>query len=1002
MAMSMGLLAVIYLLFFLSGAAALVYQVVWVRSLTLVFGGSHLAVTAVLSIFMTGLAIGAYVVGRRVDRVTRPLRLYGWLELGIATSALLFIALMKMYPAIYVALARGRDDATVYLTVVRLLFSAVALLLPTMLMGGTLPVLSRFAAGQPENLRNHLSFLYGFNTLGSVLGALLAGFVFLPVFSVSTTLYIAIFTNALIGLASLALQRRAERISQPGARVEPPAPGTAGPIPAESRSRGSQVVLWGIGVSGFCALGYEVLWTRVLTIGVGASVYGFTIMLVAFLTGIALGSKAYGVVGKVFSGARPDASRYVAWFGITQVAISVTALLVTVYLRDIPANAVRLQGYFFGTELGSFRGRTWANFSLAFFYMLVPAMFMGAAFPLAGEVVARERRAVGRAVGDVLASNTVGAILGAALSGLVMIPLFGIERSLQILVVLNLGLGVFVLASLQRSRWLAAATATCAVGIIGLLAVNQSALRIWDRHYFAIFRSNQPEAFRTAEMVREAVQNTDVLYYAEGAESIVSVIRVKGGEQAFVTNGRVEASSYLQGQQVQYALGHLPMLLTSNPKRVLVVGMGSGMTAGATAVHPGVERVTLVEIEPQVAGVARTFERYNHRVLENPKVRVVLNDGRNFLLTTDETFDVITADPIHPWFRGAGSLYAREYFQLAGRHLRPGGVIAQWLPLYELTPQDLASIVKTFQQQFSHTMLWLTHFDSVMLGSNSPFAIDEVDLQRRIEQTEISGDLRRVMMGSASDVLGYFMMGTDGMKRFAQNGTLNTDDHPYLEFSAPYSIGAAPVMAANIRELSAQRESVLPYLKPPANPAEREQQRQRCDTQLAAGRAGDPVLAFFLAGGVSDPAFTQAMRRLTFEYPWYAPGRFLDGEYHAALALEPRLLQQSTFTLLSDNGGQLAVEISAVLVPVSKTRGSIMFVDNRSRTVFGQVYVDDYDRGGRATSVADDVMRAIRAAYETEMVAARDQRQSLPPVSRALQTFKTVIGSKVQRVEPQS
>src|SRR5574338_17786 len=653
--MPVAVLAAVYVLFFLSGAAALVYQVVWVRSLTLVFGGSHLAVTAVLSIFMGGLAIGAYIVGRRVDRTARPLRVYGLLELGIAASAVLFVVLMRVYPGIYVALARGRDDAPLYLTIVRLAFSTVALLLPTVLMGGTLPVLSRFVSKQPEHLRQHLSFLYGFNTLGSVFGALLAGFVLLRVYSVTATLYAAVVTNALIGLVNLALQRRLSARAEFRAPLESP-PAVTPPRTAEGTSSVARLILWGIGVSGFCALGYEVLWTRVLTIGVGASVYGFTIMLVAFLTGIALGSKAYGVLASVLSGMFSRTGGPAAWFGITQMLIGSTALLVTVYLRDLPANTVRLQAYFFGTDAGAFGTRTWANFALAFLYMLVPAMFMGAAFPLAGEVVAGERRAVGRAVGDVLGSNTVGAILGAAVSGLVLIPLFGIERSLQFLIVINLGLGLLVLASLRGSRWLPRTAAALTIAAVVLPAVNRTGLRMWDRDYFAIFRSNQPEAFQTPEMVREAVQNTDVLYYAEGAESIVSVIKVKGGEQAFITNGRVEASSYPQGLQVQYALGHLPALLAANPKQVLVVGMGSGMTTGSAAVHPGVERVTLVEIEPQVAGVARAFERYNHRMLDNPKVRVVVNDGRNFLLTTGQTFDVITADPIHPWFRGAGYL----------------------------------------------------------------------------------------------------------------------------------------------------------------------------------------------------------------------------------------------------------------------------------------------------------------------------------------------------------
>ena len=994
--MSPAMVGVIYLLFFLSGAAALVYQVVWVRSLTLVFGGSHLAVTAVLSIFMGGLAIGGYLVGRRVDRVERPLRLYGFLELGVAASALAFAGLMRIYPAIYIALARGRDDSTIYLTAVRTLFAVVALIVPTVLMGGTLPVLSRFISRQPENLRSHLSFLYGFNTLGAVFGALLAGFFFLRIYSVTATLYIAIAANVVIGLVSLALQpTTAAGASAADADPDPPATDpSADPLPVT-------LVRWGIGLSGFCALGYEVLWTRVLTIAVGASVYGFTIMLVAFLTGIALGSKAYGALVKIFRIVNPRTTRVAAWFGITQIVIGITALLVTVYLRDIPVNAVRLQGYFLGGEATSFSARVWASFSLSFVYIVIPAIFMGAAFPLAGEVVVRQRKAVGRAVGEVLAFNTVGAILGAAVSGLVMIRFFGIERSLQMLTVMNVGLGVIVLASLRKPRWLPAAVAVPTLAVLVFLAVNQNAARVWDQRYFAIFRSNQPEAFRTPEMVREAVENTDVLFYGEGVESIVSVIKVKGGEQAFITNGRVEASSHLQAQQIQFALGHLPMLLNADPKNVLVVGLGSGMTAGATTVHPSTERVTLVEIEPKVLGVARTFADYNHHVLDSPKLRLVFNDGRNFLLTTNMKFDVITADPIHPWFRGAGYLYASEYFKLAAEHLRPGGVIAQWLPIYELTPKDLASVVKTFQQHFTHTLMWLTHYDAVMIGSNSPFLIDEAALQKRLAEPAIAADMEKVLMGSSTDLLSYFVMGTSGMKRFAEPGTLNTDDRLYLEFSAPFSIATPAVMAEDIQAIAAQRESILPYLQPEADPTARAAQVARWSLQMEAGKIGDVALWRFLSGSPSDPAFLRLLRQLNFDYPSYAPGRFLAGEYQTALALEPRLLQQASFPLLSDDGTTTVVELSAVLVPVSRTRASIMFVDNRAKAVYGQSYLDNYDQNGLASRLAVDVMSAIRQAYNSE-VAQAGQQSRLPSAARTLGRIKAVIDSKVRHAQTPS
>jgi spermidine synthase len=854
---------------------------------------------------------------------------------------------------------------------------------------------------QPEQLRRHLSFLYAFNTLGAVLGTLVTGFVLLRLYAVSTTLYLAVAINVGIGVVSLALQRRIDR--QNAGAVHPSAgPEVAGGLQPAGDPGGParSWILWGIGISGFCALGYEVLWTRVLTMAVGASVYGFTIMLAAFLTGIALGSHAFGLIVRLFRRAVATAVRATVWFGATQIIIGVTALVVTIYLRDIPVNAVRLQAYFLDSGVASFQARTWANFVLAFLYMIVPAFFMGAAFPIAAAALG-SHRPTGQTTSQALSANTVGAIAGAAITGLLLIRVVGIERSLQILVIINVGLGLSVLASLRRWRWVPLIPAAAAVATIALLTASPGALRMWDQKYFAIFRSNQPDAFATPDMVREAADNTDVLYYSEGAEATVSVIKVKGGEQAFITNGRVEASSHVQARQVQFTLGHLPLLLHPNPKDVLVVGLGSGMTAGATTVHPSVESVTLVEIEPQVKGVARTFDAYNHHVLDSPKLKFVVNDGRNYLMTTTQTFDVITADPIHPWFRGAGSLYSSEYFALAAKHLRPGGIIAQWLPIYELSTADLASVVATFRQHFPHTLLWLTHYDAEIVGSADPFVIDEAALNQRLAEPAIAADLKPVTMGSAEELLSYFVMGTDGMKRFAEHAQLNTDDRPYLEYSAPFSIATPSVMESNVVALSALRESILPYLKPEPDPAARESQQERWGEQLTAARMGDHALALFLGRGATDPDAAVALRRVILEHPVYAPGRALWTEHEAAMALEPRLLEQASFRFVNDIGHPVVVQISAVLVPVSKTRASIMFVNNHAHAVYGQAYMDDYDREERAVKFSGDVMSAIRAAYDRIAMATSDSKSGLPPADPTLKSIRGVITTKVRGGQPE-
>lgn len=998
-------LGLIYLMFFLSGAAALIYQVVWVRSLTLIFGGSHLAVTAVLSIFMAGLAIGGYIIGKYVDQVRKPLRLYGLLELGIALFAVIFMGWMKLYPSIYIPLAQGKDNAHIYLLIIRVLFSVVALIIPTTLMGGTLPVLSRFVSKQPQNLRSYLSYLYGINTFGAVLGATAAGFLFLRLYSVSTTLYIAILTNAFIGLAAILLQGKAAAVLASDTLVLEDKD-----VLSKTESTGLshpeminnvfplKLVLWGIGMSGFCALGYEVLWSRILTIVVGASVYSFTTMLVAFLAGIALGSEAYGLLPKFFKIKDKGTGRSISWFGGVQVIIGVTALLVTIYIRDIPANSIRLQNYFLGMGIGSFGVRVWSNFTLAFFYMVVPAFFMGVAFPLAGKIHAEYKKVVGGAVGEILAYNTLGAILGAAISGYVMIYFFGIERSLQMLTVINIGFGLLVLLSKRNIRIVNWGMAGLTAAALLFLALNQNTLRMWDMKYFAIFRSNQPEAFRTPEMIREAVENTDVLYYGEGVEAIVSSIKIKGGEQSFITNGRIEASSHLQALQCQFTLGHLPMLLNKNPRNVLVVGLGSGMTLGATSVHPSVENITLLEIEPKVVGVAKTFEKYNHHVLDHPKLKIIFNDGRNFLMTSKNKFDVITADPIHPWFRGAGYLYTSEYFKLASEHLLPGGVICQWLPIYELTPDDLKSVVRTFREHFRYTMFWLTQSDAELVGSNSPILIDEAELDRRIAEPTIFGDLSRVMMGSAADFLSYFVMGTEGMKNFSNGGILNTDNNLYLEFSAPFSIATPSVMEANVYAIIKYRESISPYLVTPKGMmAQAEQQRRWANHPEAVEMTGR-VLGLFLGGRLNTSEFKKSMEELDKKFPGYAPARFLKSEVQTVLSMSPALLQKTAFVLLNKNGMKVVIEISAVLAPISEKRASIMFVDNKARVIYGQLFVSDFDKNEFVNRFVNDVMARIRGVYQKEVEKTIGQGGALPIAEPTLQKIREVISFETGQV----
>jgi spermidine synthase len=996
-------LTLVYGIFFLSGAAALMYEVAWVRSLSLIFGGTHLAVTTVLSVFMGGLALGSFLIGKRVDAIKKPLRFYGLLEIAIALFALLFIILMKIYPAVYIFLVQGKESSNIYLSFIRVLFAFVSLIAPTTLMGGTLPVLARFVSRHPEKLVTQLAFLYGFNTLGAVAGTAATGFLLLRFYSVSTTLTIAILLNSLAGLVSILLADRiAAALDHPktdsGDAAVRPAEKSLNPrceaIEIENRFA-LRLVLLGIGISGFCALGYEVLWTRILTLTIGTSVYGFTIMLATFLTGIALGSATYGLFLKLIPSASTNVRRLVRAFGSVQLVIGISALAVTFYIRDLPVHSIALQEFFLNRGLGVFSARQWANLSLAFCYMIVPAFCMGLAFPIAGKVNAMSRKQVGHAVGNVLAFNTVGAILGSAVSGYFMIYVFGIERSLQLLTLINIGLGVQVILSIQRIKPLRWGVAGLTAAALMILIFIPNAFRMWDRKYFAIFQNNQPEAYNTPERKKDALDNTEVLFYHEGVDSTISSIKIKGGNQAILVNGKVVASSALKDRQCQLTLGHLPMLLHKNPHKVLVVGLGTGMTLGATSIHPGVEELILVEIEPNVIGAARTFASYNNQVLDNPKLKIVFNDGRNFLMTTRDRYDVITADPIHPWTQGSGYLYTEEYFKIASAHLLPGGIMCQWLPIYELSVDNLKSVVKTFSESFKYTMAWLTQYDAELIGSNAPIIIDETQLARRLAEPAIFRDLKPVMMETATDFLSYFIMGTAGLTAFSRAGIVNTDDNLYLEFSTPVSVGKN-VMQTNVSALARYRENLLPYLVAAKDIFIRNQQRARWTLNREAAGIDDRAHALFLGGYYDSPEFLNLLAELTNKYERFAPGRFLKYEYMDEVSKIPKLIQQTDLVLLNARGQIIRLKISAVMARVSQERAAAIFVDNAARAIYGQRYFSGINVDQAVSGFISEVMNAIRTTYRREAEMALRQGIKFPAADPTMRKIRQIITEKVQ------
>jgi len=962
---------ILHALFFLSGAAALVYQVTWARSLSLVFGGTHLAVATVLAVFMGGLALGSAALGRRADRTARPLRLYGWLELGIGICGLGFMLFIDHVTALYVPLARVAGGHPALLTALRVALAAGAMIVPTTLMGGTLPVLSRLVVGGDDEGRGRVALLYAVNTLGAVAGVLLSGFVLLGRFGVEATMTAAIGLNVMVGAAAQAMgrmERAPVHTSVPVADAQDRPAGTA--------AWPERFALAGIAVGGFCALGYEVLWTRTLTMVVGTSTYSFAIMLAAFLGGITLGSFLCGA-WLARRRRREDDRGPVAAFAMVEIALATAALATTALMSRLPEHALRLQGVF-GGDGPAPGARNAATAIVAVAVMLAPAALSGAAFPLAAAVVAAGRRRVGRAVGDVATFNTTGAILGAVAAGFVLVQAFGVERSLLLLVALQAGAGV-VIAVRAAGRNAAVAAAVAVVALLAALGAGGARNLLWDPRYFAIFVNNQRDLFESRERIERGLEIVDVVYYHEGVNETISVIRPLGGDQAFIVNGRSEATTVRADMQCQYALGHVPMLLHPAPERVFVLGSGSGMTLGATTLHPEARSITLAEIERDVLPATRTFAEWNHRALDNPKVRVVHDDGRNFLAVTDERFDVITADPIHPWSGGAAYLYTDEYFRLAASRLAPGGVIAQWLPLYELTPQDVGTVVRTFARNFEHVLVWLTWWDAELIGSNQPFAIDPEALARRASADVVAADLAAVNMAGATGLLDYCLTGTRGARAFADavGGLVNTDDNLVLEFSAPRSIGRPELMAANMATLIGYRET------PPELAA------AGAGGRSEAARLADRAHVLALGGALPGPEFASLSRSLAERHPDYAPGDYLRREEAAQRAAQPRPLASERFMVMS-GGRQRFFQPTAVAMRPSERWSVVAVVDPETREMLAEAYLSGdpgaLDLAERAC--ATELTAALRAAWGPSF----GPTPAPPEESRAVALARDVLG----------
>jgi spermidine synthase len=756
-------LPALFLLFIGSGCAALIYEIVWFQLLQLVIGSSAISLGILLGTFMGGMCLGSLALPRMISARRHPLHVYAALEAGIGLFALLILVGMPLVGGLYTAWAGGGVAGIV----LRAIAAGICLLPPTVMMGATLPAISRWVKATPEGV-SWLGFFYGGNIAGGVLGSLAAGFYLLREHDVMVATLVGVAINVVVALIAYVLagrtEYRAEAVAVRGVTA-----------------RGTVSVYVAIGLSGMTALASEVIWTRLLSLHFGATVYTFSLILAVFLLGLGIGS----TIGAMLARDVTNARRALGWCQLLLCgAMAWAAYELTESLPYWPINPYIATTPWFTLQL---------DLARCLWVVLPGAILWGASFPLALSAVATTEQDAAWLAGGVYAANTVGAIVGSLAMSFVLVPWIGSSHSEQVLIIAS-ALSALILLEPSfsgaadagsgvpgTSRWNIGGTIVLAVAMVvaGLLA-----------------RSVHPlpgllVAYGRYSATR--VGQADIIYVGEGLNASVAVSQLSNGVLNYHNAGKVQASSEPQDMRLQRMLGHLTTLIPEHPRRVVVIGCGAGVTAGAVSIDPAVEHETIAEIEPLVPEVvSKYFSEHNFDVVRNPKVHVRIDDARHFIQTTKEKFDAITSDPLDPWVKGAAMLYTKEFFETAKAHLNPGGVMTLFVQLYESNSDAVKSEIATFLDAFPNGIVWGNTnegkgYDLVLLGQAEPTKIDvdaiEAKLQRP-EYAKVKNSLAQIGMHSAVDLFSTYAGRKPDLEPWLRNATINRDRNLRLQYLA--------------------------------------------------------------------------------------------------------------------------------------------------------------------------------------------------------------------------
>jgi len=771
--------AAVTAIFFASGAASLILQVIWFKQLQFVLGSTTLSVSVTIASFFFGLSIGSAFGGRLADAVARPLKAYGFLELTLALVSFAVTAFLSHWSTWvgWLSPMLSLDSPARLPLMVILSFATLAL--PTILMGATLPCLVRVVARSRMELAHRIGLLYGFNTLGAAFGTLSVGFVLIGWLGVTRSSLVASVVYACVGGFGLLAARR-----------EQPLP-VAERKQADRRGDGSKgsLLIWLFAGSGFVSIAYEVVWFRFLTNVSTSSVYAFSGMLGTYLIGLVIGA----LICARFLAAHKD--RLLRYFAVTQFGIAVAATLTLAILGKAGTIGQALQpivSALVPAHAQMLLGDDVSFFVTCFVALLLPTTLIGISFPLASELTAVRMSALGRQIGTLYALNTIGGVLGSLTAGFVLIPYLGSQWALAVLISTNMLLFAAVTLSqpgLPKSLW--------RPGAIALTVVVVS-FAVFGPHYL----ERQLTAFVGARVLelRESKEATyTVLEYDDAAA---------GKFQQLLVNSRSYANNRPEGRRYMAAMAHYPLLLHTGPSdSAAVICIGTGTTVGAVSTHDELRAIYAIDLAPAVFDFARYFVPINQRFYANPKVHEIVADGRNYLLGTTNSFDVITMEPPPPIDAGIVNLYTEEFYALAKRRMRPGAMLAQWVPLDIGRGALPKMILKAMMAQFKHVSLWLPdRMEGVAIASDEPLRIDRDVLAKRMAEPAVAADLTQIGLRSPDDLLATFVAADERLAAYLDDTPSLTDDRPRIEYFNRYSV--SPIRVADLKRL---REPVELY-----------------------------------------------------------------------------------------------------------------------------------------------------------------------------------------------